>query len=87
MKEIRLTNGHVAIVDEEDFEKFGHQVWHVTGREPYMYARRAYRPERGTWAHLLLHRQIANAPPGAQVRFRNGNTLDCRKANLRVIEC
>lgn len=36
-------------------------------------------------ARASLHRQIMNAPAGVLVDHRDGNTLDCRKANLRLV--
>jgi hypothetical protein len=32
-----------------------------------------------------LHREIMNPPHGCEVIFLNGDTLDCRKSNLKVV--
>jgi hypothetical protein len=32
---------------------------------------------------LYLHREVLQAPENVQVDHKNGNTLDCRRANLR----
>ncbi|MDR3436470.1 hypothetical protein [Telmatospirillum sp.] len=61
-KEIPLTQGYVAIVDDEDFERFGHFNWCVLKcLSGNLYALR--RP-KGTRKGELLHRSILNAPAG-----------------------
>jgi hypothetical protein len=83
MKEIPLTRGYVALVDDEDFERFGHLRWSAIGEEPYIYARHYYWPTPGKRKDIFLRREIMNRQKG-RIRTRNGNTLDCRKANLFV---
>ena len=80
MKEIELTQGYVAIVDDEDYERFGHLNWYyrksANGRYGYVIRRAGNK-------FVRLHREILNAPPNCFVDHRNGNTLDNRKYNLR----
>ena len=77
-KQIELTQGKFALVDDDDFDWLSKWKWHYDTR----YARRA-----GAWrlGKIFMHREIAR-PGEAVVDHINGNTLDNRKENLRVCE-
>lgn len=89
MVEIPLTQGKVALIDDEDAERV--MQWKWTAMQirhgNAWYARRAIflskktRPKTKT---ILLHRFLVNAPEGVQVDHRNRNGLDNRKENLRL---
>lgn len=83
VKTIPLTQGKEAIVDDLDFERFGHLSWHakLSKSRRTWYARRTI-GTRGT--NSFLHRLILCAEPGIQVDHINGNGLDCRRSNLRL---
>jgi hypothetical protein len=79
MKEIKLTRGKVALVDDEDYERFGHLKWHcVVSTENNMRAVR-----RVNSAAIMLHREIMGATKGQLVDHKNGDGLDNRRENLR----
>lgn len=80
MKEIPLSHGKVAIVDDDDFERFSTFTWfyHHTG-----YAVRNTSRKLGKQKQISLHREIMNALPGQSIDHKNRNTLDNRKINLR----
>jgi hypothetical protein len=87
---IPLTRGKFAIVDADDFEKFGKLKWFASGPEKYPYAVRAIYHKDGLKETLYLHREIIKASGGeiAQqgrilVDHINRRTLDDRKVNLR----
>ncbi|MCR5488375.1 MAG: HNH endonuclease [Lachnospiraceae bacterium] len=81
MKEIKISQGHVALVDDEDYERLSQYSWqwdeHGAG-----YAGRHIR-RNGKCVHIIMHREIMNAPEGVQIDHINGNGLDNRKSNLR----
>ena len=83
MREIQLTQGHVAIVDNEDFEFLSQFKWHAH-RNRYTYYAETYK--RGSKKRIKMHRAICGFP---ELRFVvdhiNGNGLDNRRANLRVV--
>ena len=84
-KEIPLSQGLVALVDDVDYEWASKHKWHAhrKPKENTWYARR----NTVTWPNrktLYLHREIMNAPPGIQVDHIDGNGLDCRRANMRL---
>lgn len=75
MKEIQLTKGVLAIVDDDDYERVNSLSWYFNGR---------YASRREKNKTVLLHRFIIGTPPGLVTDHINGNRLDNRKSNLRV---
>ena len=83
MKQIPLTQGNFALVDDEDFDWLNQWHWHAHSQKGRFYAAR----NKGTHPFTTLirmHRQIMNAPGNLHVDHINGNTLDNRRENLRL---
>lgn len=76
MREIKLFNGEVAHVDDEDYKMVSNHRWHLN--KGYA-ATRLYPSKK----HLLMHRLILDAQPGQEVDHINHNKLDNQKSNLR----
>jgi hypothetical protein len=90
MKEISLTQGRVALVDDDDFESLSQYKWcsHFNPLAPVGRQHRAIRrtKSRGGIPRqlILMHRAVMGAcPTDPQVDHKNGNPLDNRKENLR----
>ena len=89
MKKIKLTNGKVAIVDDEDFDRINSHKWYagedskVKGR---FYAMRGKRDKKTKKIHIFrMQRDVLNITDRKlKVIFLNGNFLDCRKENLKI---
>lgn len=86
MKEIPLTKGFSALVDDEDYPRVSQHKWRAlvrkSARKSRVYvARHEGWPDRKT---ILLHRFLTDAPAEMVVDHINGDTLDNRRANLRV---
>jgi hypothetical protein len=69
-----------AMIDEDDLPRVlavgrWFANWHRLGQCYYVKAKKG---------RILLHRFVMDAPAGYVVDHINHNTLDCRKANLRV---
>lgn len=79
MKEILLTQGKVALVDDEDFEKLNKVNWCFHSG----YARRRG-SINGEQMGIHMHRVVNKTPDGLQTDHINGNKLDNRKLNLRT---
>ena len=78
-KEIQLTKGQVALVDDEDYEYLSQWKWHYSGG----YA--MWRSHiNGVKTTLLMHRLIMNTPDGLETDHINSNKLDNRRGNLRI---
>lgn len=80
MREIPLTRGLVALVDDEDAEWLGQFRWcAINGKRGIFYAARAVNCRT-----VLMHRLIINAPPGRLVDHRDCNPLNNCRDNLRL---
>src|ERR1700724_898569 len=85
MKEIRLTQGKTVLVDDEDFKYLSRWRWHAAYHGGGFYARRSYVGSDGKTKKVHMSRFILDAPKGMHVDHKNGNTLDNRKENLRIV--
>lgn len=89
MKEIPLTKGFVALVDDEDYEWLKQVKWQFVGgyakteakAKAYVAAFPDYLASTRT---VFMHRLLLKAPAGVEVDHRFGNTLDNRKEFLRL---
>lgn len=79
-KEIPLTQGKVALVDDEDYEYLSQFKWYYGCGG---YAGRAA-PYGIHPTHIFMHRIIIAAPDHLQCDHINGNRLDNRRCNLRL---
>ena len=87
MKEIQLTKGKVAIVDDADYERvMALGKWCCVGTDGYAGRTMRLGKKNGKWIkrHLAMHRFIMNCPEGSQVDHINGDIMDNRKSNLRI---
>lgn len=79
---VPLTKGMVALIDTVDAERVGQFNWTAGWSGHHWYASRATWPNTG---RIFLHRFLMDAPDGAEVDHKNGDTLDCRRSvNLRL---
>tara|TARA_B100000959_G_C14601653_1_gene468356 strand:+ start:146 stop:628 length:483 start_codon:yes stop_codon:yes gene_type:complete len=84
VKEIKLTRGFVALVDDEDFERVSKLKWHATEISSIDYAKHSYH-ENGKNLTLYLHRFVMKITDRrCVVDHIDRDGLDCRKKNLRV---
>ena len=88
MKEIKLTQGKVALVDDEDFEKLNQYKWFVHHSGERWYALRSASTKIQNWRQvqkiIRLHRQIMNPPNNMQVDHKDGDGLNNQRSNLRI---
>jgi hypothetical protein len=84
VKEIELTQGLKAIVDDADFEWASAIRWFPLYNGTTTYAISGYPVMRGGCVSRRLHRLILEAPAGVHVDHENGDGLDNRRSNLRL---
>lgn len=90
MKELQLTRGYVALVDNEDFEELNKYKWRVrknSNAEKYYIIRNAHISGKRTT--VKLHRQILKLKNGDKRvgDHRDGDTFNNQKSNLRIATC
>jgi hypothetical protein len=84
MKEIQLTNGGVALVDDEDFDELNKYKWFSHKEKYTTYAWRHIRKGSHQYGKIKMHRQILNSEDNQLVDHINGNGLDNRRSNIRL---
>jgi hypothetical protein len=84
-KEIQLTQGKVAIVDDEDYEYLNQWKWQANQKKSKRFY--AYRGKKidGKYKMIYLHRFVLNIiDKNIFIDHVNMNPLDNRKQNLRI---
>jgi hypothetical protein len=87
MQQIKLTQGKIAVLDDEDYQRLCHFKWFYRGERnggPGYCCRHGKKPVDPTGT-VYLHRAVMNPEAGLEVIFLNHDRLDCRKANLRAV--
>lgn len=79
MREIELTKGYVALVDDEDYERINCYLWQAMSTRSTAYAVRQL--ARST-KPLLMHNAILPPVEGKEINHKNYDGLDNRKENL-----
>jgi hypothetical protein len=83
-KEIILTQGKVAIVDDDDFEYLNQFNWQATKNGNTFYARRNFTVSNNKQNKIYMHRLILKPEKNMVIDHLNGDGLDNRKCNLRI---
>ncbi len=79
MKQIPLTKGMFALVDDDMYDYLMQWKWHVSQGTSTWYAERTENGQR-----FKMHRVIMNVPKGMDTDHINHNGLDNRIENLRI---
>ncbi len=79
-REIPLTKGKAAIVDDEDYDPVASHKWYFMS---VGYAARTAR-EDGRRVEIFMHREIMQAQRGELVDHKDGDGLNCRRKNMRI---
>lgn len=83
-REIPLTQGKVAIVDDADFDLVSGWKWFAVVGKKSFYAVRTVNISKRSKLRVAMHRFLAGAHDGDVVDHIDGNGLDNRRSNLRV---
>lgn len=85
MKEIKLTQGKVALVDDEDYEKVNCFKWNAIKDRNTFYAKRNIKVSNGLQRQttIQMQRLIFGYCGILKIDHRDGNGLNNQKSNLR----
>lgn len=81
--EIPLTQGKVALIDDEDLPLVAGRKWYALKVDKTFYAASWTRLSEGPKKLLLMHRVILGASGGKLIDHRDRNGLNNLRANLR----
>ncbi len=88
MKELPLTNGGVALVDDQDYDLVSRNSWYQWRHGGIAYAARSISASSGRKTVLLMHRYLLGIQSGQGrgtcVEHRDKNGLNNQRANLRI---
>lgn len=82
MKEIPLSRGLVALVDDEDYEKLSQYKWHAKLSCGIFYAARSVKKEDGKRTTVYMHHDLIGKKKGFHVDHCDGNSLNNQRYNL-----
>lgn len=87
MKKIKLTQGKYALVDDADFEVLNKVRWsiHKSINRDVFYAKKNGEQKNYKKSTIYMHSFIMKTPIGMETDHINGNGLDNRRSNLRVV--
>jgi hypothetical protein len=84
MREILLTQGRVALVDDADYEWLSQWKWMASRNKKTFYAVRKHHHSDGRIDTVLMHRALLSAPAGSQVDHKDGDGLNNCRDNIRT---
>lgn len=90
MREIQLTKGRVALIDDADFERVSQHKWSA-GNYPGRHSNgkrcgeKWYAKARIGKIWVYLHRFIMDAPKGMVVDHLDNDGLNCQRANMQLV--
>jgi hypothetical protein len=88
MKEIKLTQGMVALVDDEDYQYLSQFDWYACKCDNKYYARRSARVD-GKDIKIYMHREILGLERGQRifVDHKDRDGLNNQRSNIRLATC
>ena len=82
---IMLTQGQIATIDSEDYDKVKGYKWHAvkhTYRQNITYYVESWDINKSK--HILIHRLLLNFPKSLHIDHKNRNPLDNCRCNIRI---
>lgn len=84
MKQIPLSQGKFALVDDKDYDFLMQWKWYFN-RDGYAVRKQAKKETINKRKNLFMHRVILKTPDGKFTDHINRNRIDNRKNNLRIV--
>jgi hypothetical protein len=83
-KEIILTQGKVAIIDDDDYEYLNQWKWFANNKNGKFYVVRNITVSKNKQSSIFMHRFIMKPNKGMIIDHLDGNPLNNQKSNLRI---
>ena len=83
VKEIPLTQGKIALVDDADFDELNQFKWFASRNKKNWYALRSTKIN-GKSVQIRMHDVLLNPPEGKLPDHKDGNGLNNQRDNLRI---
>jgi hypothetical protein len=83
-KEIQLTQGKVAIVDDEDYDYLNQFKWFANNNNGKFYVGRSITVSKNKKIRIFMHRFIMKPEKVMVIDHLDGNPLNNQKNNLRI---
>ena len=84
MRQIELTQGQYAIIDDEDYDRVSKLSWHAYfNKKVNSFYALHNNYDNGKHSTIYMHRFITGALAGEKVDHKNHDTLNNQKENLR----
>lgn len=85
MKEIQIHQSEkVTTINDEDYERVSQRIWYLLEIKSNSYVVSNVKDAAGKRTNEYLHRFITNASKSSIVEYRDGNTLNNTRDNLKV---
>jgi hypothetical protein len=84
MKQIKLTQGKFALVDDEDYKELTKHKWYAHRNKSTFYPRRSLPYVDGIQQKQYLHVFLLGSSPNKEIDHRDGNGLNNQRNNLRM---
>lgn len=85
MKEISLSQGKVALVDDDDFEELSKYKWHANKHRNTYYAECHIRKQNGKYTKIRMHQFILGKKIGFIIDHKDGEGLNNQRHNIRHV--
>lgn len=82
-KQIPLTQGQFAIVDDCDYERLSQFKWFAHKNKHTWYAQRNEPRGNGKRGFVHMHHEVLSVPPGTRVDHKDSDGLNNTRDNLR----
>ena len=82
---VPLTRGKQAVIDASDVHLVDGVNWQARINSHTAYAMSSKQTSPTTWIARIMHRMIGAAPDGMQVDHIDGDGLNNRRSNLRIV--
>ena len=85
MRVIHLTQGQVALVDDDDYVRLSQYKWFAHKNRNTHYAERNQLCENGKYKLVQMHKEVIDVPAGYMCDHIDHDGLNNQRSNLRIV--